>query len=360
MGKTTTAAAIGLHAARLGRRVLVCTIDPAPRLMDALAMPNLGAEPQAVPIEVADRLGIRAPGSLSAARLDTERAFHRLVDAEVPDAARRARIFGNSIYRQITTNLTGAAEHAATLALHELARHPGHDLLVLDTPPTSNALDFLEAPRRLADAIESPLLRWLTRTPKERGLFSAGGWGGTLVMRRLAKIAGSQFLDDVADFLGDFRTVLAGFLARAQAVDAMLRASDVGVLLVLAPERPAVDEAREFLQRLRAAGLPPRALIANRTAPEPGVTEPAMLLRALQHQGSLAGVDPDRLSRAALTMADVAQDMSALAVGQNAELARLVADAPDVPLFRVPLLPQSAGSLPALLAIADHLARRLG
>jgi anion-transporting ArsA/GET3 family ATPase len=360
VGKTTTAAAVGLCAARLGRRVLVSTIDPAPRLMDALHMPNLGPDPQPVPSDVAARIGIRAPGSLAAARLDTARAFERLVAAEVPEAERRQRIFANSIYRQITTNLTGAIEHAATLAIHELSQHPDHDLLVLDTPPTSNALDFIEAPRRLAEAIDSPLLRWLTRPRHERrSVLSAASWGGALVMKRLAKIAGSQFLDDVAEFLGDFRTVLAGFLARSRAVDSLLRAPGVAVLLVLAPEHAAVAEALEFLERLRTSGLPPRLLVANRTSPEPGMIDASGVRAALTRAPLAAALPTDTLDRAAAAMGALAHELAGLAAAQNVELGRLTARAPDVPLVRLPLVPDPAGSLSALETSADNLARRL-
>src|SRR6185369_9129385 len=149
---------------------LVTTIDPAPRLADALGV-SLVAEPAEVPAGVAEALGV-APGKLHVARLDTERAFAKLVEEQVTEAEMRRRIFENPIYRQITTTLTGSQEYAATLALYDLVRGNQFDLIVLDTPPTANALDFLEAPHRLAEAIASPALQWFARPSGDEGRFS--------------------------------------------------------------------------------------------------------------------------------------------------------------------------------------------
>src|SRR4051812_45794255 len=156
VGKTTTAAALGILAARLGRKTLVSTIDPAPRLADALGLGTLSADPRPLPEETSRALGIDGPGALFAARLDTARAFRNLVEDQVKEPEMRERIFANPIYRQITSTLTGSQEYAATLALHEVERRGEYDLIVLDTPPTAHALDFLEAPKRIAGAISSP------------------------------------------------------------------------------------------------------------------------------------------------------------------------------------------------------------
>src|SRR3954451_21964210 len=279
VGKTTTAAALGVLAARLGRRTLVTTIDPAPRLADALGVADLADAPRALPEATARTLGIdpQGPGQLCAARLDTARAFRRLVEDQVSDAEMRGRIFANPIYRQITSTLTGSQEYAATLALHELAQSSEYDLIVLDTPPTAHALDFLDAPRRIANAISSPALQWFARPPASSNLLS---WqrlraGPALVVRRLGKFVGSRFLDDLGAFLLDFRDVLSGFLERAQAVETLLRRSDVGFLLVLSPDVPAVSEALFFSSRLRAARIPLCGFIANRVLTPPGLIEEA-------------------------------------------------------------------------------------
>src|SRR5260370_3731347 len=169
VGKTRTAAALGALQARQGRRTLVATIDPAPRLADALGVGTLSGEPRPVGAEACRMLGIAEEGLLWAVRLDTQRAFAALVEEQVTDEAMRKRIFANTIYRQITTTLSGSQEYAATLALYDLARRKQFDLIVLDTPPTANALESLEAPRRTAEAVASPALQGSARPPERSG-----------------------------------------------------------------------------------------------------------------------------------------------------------------------------------------------
>src|SRR4051794_5532722 len=329
VGKTTTAAALGVLAARLGRRTLVSTIDPAPRLADALGLGNLSAEPRALPDETAHALGIADPSTLHAARLDTARAFRRLVEDQVQEPEMRERIFANPIYRQITSTLTGSQEYAATLALHELERSGNYDLIVLDTPPTAHALDFLEAPRRIANAISSPALQWFARPPASSNLLS---WqrlraGPALVVRRLGKFVGSRFLDDLGAFLLDFRDVLSGFLERAQAVETLLRRSDVGFLLVLSPDVPAVSEALYFSSRLRAARIPLCGFIANRVLPPPGAIDEAALRGKLVR---LPGLPPAIVNVAAHELAQVSAYLERLAQARRREIERLAHDAPGI------------------------------
>lgn len=358
VGKTTTAAALGAMAARMGRSTLVCTIDPAPRLADALEMGTLESEPRPVPPETARALGVSGDGLLSAVRLDTRQAFGRLVEEQVVDPAMRRRIFDNEIYRQITTTLTGSQEYAATLALYDLATQGRWDLIVLDTPPTANALDFLEAPHRIAEAVASPAIRWFSRPPDRGGRFSLRhlGFGGAAVMHKLAKFVGSQFLDDVAAFFVDFHAVLDGFLARANAIEQLLRSPDTGFLLVLAPELPAVNEALFFHERLRAAGIPLGAFIANRVHERPGLVDADQLQSSLERQAVLHGCTSRDVHIAAERLARMALEYSRLCDSERRELQRLVASAPGVLLTSVPLLEQDVDSLAALRVIGEHLA----
>jgi anion-transporting ArsA/GET3 family ATPase len=381
VGKTTTAAAVGIIAARLGRRTLVTTIDPAPRLADALGVAALGDAPRSLPEATARALGIDTdgPGRLYAARLDTARAFRRLVEDQVADPEMRGRIFANPIYRQITSTLTGSQEYAATLALDELARASEYDLIVLDTPPTAHALDFLEAPRRIGEAIKSPAVQWFARPPPTSGRFS---WqrlkaGPAVALRRMGKLVGSRFLDDLGAFLLDFRDVLDGFLARAQAVEALLRRSETGFLLVLSPEVPAVNEALYFSARLRSAGVPLCGFIANRlltpgadgsplaaafpagkdfVATSPAPPTSSELLRRLGNQPALAGLGPETIEQAARGLARVSDYVYRLAQSQQRELARLAHDAPGIDITPVPLLGHGVSNLDSLRSVADHLA----
>jgi anion-transporting ArsA/GET3 family ATPase len=361
VGKTTTAAALGAMAARLGRKTLVCTIDPAPRLADALGTGGLGPEPSLVPAEACRVLGIPAegPGRLWAVRLDTARAFARLVEEQVSDPEMRRRIFDNPIYRQITTTLTGSQEYAATLALYELARAGAYDLIVLDTPPTANALDFLDAPKRLAAAVSSPALSWFARpvegTTGRLLSFRRLRAGGALVLRRMAKLVGNRFLEDVAAFLTDFQAVLGGFLERAKAVDALLRGSETAFLLVLAPAVAAVDEALFFHGRLREAGVPLAAFIANRVQPAPGLTETAALSAALRAAPAFADLSDDAIGEAVARLGPIARTAAALHAAERREITRLGARAPGTAIREVPLLDHDVDNLAELRVVGEAL-----
>jgi anion-transporting ArsA/GET3 family ATPase len=365
VGKTTTSAAVGALAARQGRRTLVCTIDPAPRLADALGIGGLGPDPRPVPAAACRALGIDAGAGdrFFAVRLDTERTFARLVDEQVADSAMKRRIFDNTIYRQITTTLTGSAEYAAMLALHGFATGGQFDLVVLDTPPTANALDFLDAPRRLAAAVSSPAIRWFARPAEDetgtKGLkrFSLQRLrsGSALVLRRMAKLVGNRFLEDVSAFLVDFQAVLGGFLSRAQAIERLLRDADAAFLLVLVPEVAAVDEALFLHARLAEAKIPMGGFIANRVQPSPGLTEAAAIVAALRAQPAFAGLPDDTIAEAAERLAPVSKAFGALFASERRELARLMARAPGVAVTEIPLLDHDVDNLAELRVVGDHL-----
>jgi anion-transporting ArsA/GET3 family ATPase len=360
VGKTTIAAALAALAARRGKRTLVCTIDPAPRLADALGTGGLGSDPKPLPPDAWRALGVDAgaSGQLQAVRIDTEATFKRLVLESVADPDMQRRIFDNTIYRQITTMLTGSQEFAATLALHDFVASGKYDLVVLDTPPTANALDFLEAPARIAAAVSSPALTWFARPPRgaKRFSFQRLRSGGALLVRRMAKLVGSRFLDDAGAFLVDFQEVLTGFLARAQAVDKLLRGPGVGFLLVLVPEVAAIDEALYFHERLRTAGIGLAGFVANRIHLPPGLDETTALAAALRADPAAAALPAAILDDAAARLAPVARAFALLAASERRELARLGARAPGVPITEVPLLDHDVDNLAELRAVGDHLA----
>jgi anion-transporting ArsA/GET3 family ATPase len=359
VGKTTIAAAVAALSARRGKRTLVCTIDPAPRLADALGTGGLGPEPKALPPEAGRALGVEGGGQLHAVRIDTEATFERLVRESVEDLEMRRRIFNNIIYRQITTMLTGSQEFAATLALHDFVASGRFDLVVLDTPPTANALDFLEAPNRIAAAVSSPALSWFARPPQgtKRFSFQRLRSGGALLVRRIAKMVGNRFLDDAGAFLVDFQQVLNAFLVRAKAVDALLRGPDVGFLLVLVPEVAAIDEGLFFHERLRAAGIGLRGFVANRVHAAPGLDETAAIASALRAEPGAAGLPAATIDDAAARLAPVARAFGALAASERRELGRLAERAPGVPITEVPLLDHDVDNLSELRVVGDHLFR---
>jgi anion-transporting ArsA/GET3 family ATPase len=357
VGKTTTAAALGVIAARSGLRTLVCTIDPAPRLADALGVSQLGPTPTAIAADIAEPLGIAAPDLLHAMRVDPGTAFAHLVDEQVADPELRSHIFGNPLYRHVTTDLTGSQEYAATLALFELRRDGRYDLIVLDTPPTANALEFLETPERLAAAIASPAVQWFARSDPRARRFSLKrlGVGGATIIRRAGKLMGSQFLDDLGAFLLDIREVLGGFLARAREIEAVLKQPDVGFVLVLTPDSAAVNEALFFARRLRAARSPLCCFIANRTLP---ATAPCTNERLRGHLASLPALHelpPEELDLAASHLAKLATFLDRIARAQRQEIDRLSRESPGIDITTVPLLPHDVSNIESLRAIADHL-----
>jgi anion-transporting ArsA/GET3 family ATPase len=357
VGKTTTAAALGVISARAGLRTLVCTIDPAPRLADALGLPNLGPKPTAIAAETAAALGIPSQELLYAMRVDATTAFATLVNEQVPDPELRNHIFSNSLYRHVTTNLTGSHEYAATLALFELRRDGAYDLIVLDTPPTANALEFLETPQRLAEAIASPAVQWFARPDPKTSRFSLKrlGVGGASIIRRAGKLMGSQFLDDLGAFLLDIRQVLGGFLVRAREIESVLKRPDVGFVLVMTPETAAVNEALYFARRLRETGSPLCCYIANRTLTDPGPTSVEAIARDLSSMPGLRDTTPAALSEAASKITHLAEYLGKIASAQKRELERLARESPGVEITTVPLLPHDVSSIDSLRAIADRL-----
>lgn len=348
-GKTTTAAALAVAAARAGRRTLAATIDPAPRLADALGLPALDETPRALDGETARRLGLAEAAELRVFRVDTEATFRAFVNRHVSDPARRARILGNDIYRQITTTLTGAHEYAALMTLVDTAARSDFDTLVLDTPPAEHTLDFLAAPERLRQAIEGPIVRWLAGDGLPwRGLRA----GGAMLLRRLGSLVGSRFLDDLAGFLVDFRDVLAALAQAARQAETILRRPDVGFVVVVPPESAAVAQAQAVTARLVAAGLAPSAFVATRMVPSPGARSPEDAAHTLC---AAAAIGPDEAAATERAAIAVLRQGRAWSAAQGRVLARLRAQAPAVPLVAVPLLAEDIGSPDALRQVVEQV-----
>jgi anion-transporting ArsA/GET3 family ATPase len=253
--------------------------------------------------------------------------------------------------------LTGSQEFAATLALHDFVAGGQFDLVVLDTPPTANALDFLEAPGRIAAAVSSPALTWFARPPQgaRRFSFQRLRSGGALLVRRIAKMVGSRFLDDAGAFLVDFQQVLTAFLARAKAVDQLLRGPGVGFLLVLVPEVAAIDESLYFHERLRAAGIGLGGFVANRVHAPPGLEDPGAIASALRADAGAAALPAATIEEAAARLAPAARAFAALAASERRELARLGQQARGVAITEVPLLDHDVDNLSELRVVGDHL-----
>jgi len=257
VGKTTTAAALALAAARRGKRTLVLTIDPARRLANSLGLASLGHQVQEVDPALVRRGAESDRGTLHAMMLDQKQAFDEMVKSHAKDPAAVQRILANPVYAQVSGSLAGAQEYAAMTKLHDFDRTGAWDLIVVDTPPTAHALDFLDAPRKLTEAIDSPAIEWFRKLQGEGGSrWSFVGKTGAFVLKRLAKFVGSKFIDDIGVFFTEFNDILGGFRARAEETFGLLRQPRVGFLLVASPEPMAVGEALAFHARLAAAGMP--------------------------------------------------------------------------------------------------------
>ena len=271
VGKTTMAAALALHAAREGRRVLACTIDPSRRLATSLGLAQLSGKPRAIDLT---RLahGAAGAGTLHAMILDVQSTFDALVARYAPDAAARQRILGNRFYRHVSAALAGSHEYMAMEKLLELAADARYDLVVLDTPPTRHALDFLEAPDRLLSFLDASVLRWFLRPYFAAGRLTlkVASRTGALLAQLADRVLGLQFLADLSEFFLAFESLYAGFKERAARVHALLRETSSGFLLVAGPTPLALEEALYFHERLTEKGMPFVAFVVNRVHGDPG------------------------------------------------------------------------------------------
>jgi anion-transporting ArsA/GET3 family ATPase len=264
VGKTTTAAAIGVAAAtHLGGKVLVLTVDPAKRLASALGLERFGNVETQVPPEAFAEAGVQVQGELWAAMLDTKQSWDDLVRLHAPDAATRDAILANPLYQNITGKFVQSHDYVAMERLYEIHTSGRYDLIVVDTPPTRNAIDFLDAPDRMADFFSSRLLRWLI-TPYRSRLVSFASKPFYSVADR---ILGTQFLEDIAEFFMLFQTMYDGFVERARAVTTLLGGPQTTFLVVSTLEVAPAREAEFFLQLLTERGYHVGGLILNKVLP---------------------------------------------------------------------------------------------
>ena len=358
VGKTTTAATLALHAAKRGKRVIVCTIDPAKRLANALGLPELDHQERRVPD---DKLGAApAPGGeLWAMMLDQKRAFDEVVSRHAKDPAALERILSNRIYQQISGSLTGSLEYAAMAKLQTLEREGRWDLIVLDTPPTDNALDFLDAPKKLTDAIDSPAIQWFVKPYMAAGRLSLKllGMGSAFVLKRLARFVGSQFLEDIAQFLAQFNEVLGGFKQRAQEVFDLLRTDRVAFVVVTAPDPLTIDEAMFFYDRLAGSQMPMGAFVINRVHPSLGPAPAAdEVVTRLALRPELSSLSPEELARASRALRENAEQFETLARVDAAQIERLRKKCGEGhPYVVVPFLDSDVYDTSGLVAIESCL-----
>lgn len=259
VGKTTTAAAMGLWGAMQGRKVMVLTIDPARRLANSLGLSRFGNEEARIDLSSLAPLQGQNKGELWAMMLDSQRTFDDLVARFAPDPVLRDRILQNHVYRHMSETFAGSQDYMATEKLFDVAMSGRYDMVVLDTPPVKNALDFLESPGRLVNFLDERVLKWFLTGGSSRFMFSTSN----IVMKLLGHIFGREFLDDLALFFNEFQVLLEGFRERHQHVLELLHGPETSFVTVCAPTEPSVEVATFFQDEFRARGLPRAGVVVN-------------------------------------------------------------------------------------------------
>ncbi|GGL33903.1 ArsA family ATPase [Nocardia jinanensis] len=339
VGKTTTAAAIALRAAEQGRKVVVLTIDPARRLAQSLGVADLDNSPQRV------ELGPEAKGELHAMMLNMRRTFDEMVlEHTAPDKAEQ--IFANPFYQAVASSFGGTQEYMAMEKLGQLAGHREWDLIVVDTPPSRNALDFLDAPKRLGNFLNGRMIRVIMAPGRGVGRFVTGAM--SLAVRGVSTIVGGQMLKDASNFLQSLESLFGGFQERANRTFAMLAKPGTHFLVVAAPEPDALREASFFVDRLSTEQMPLAGLVLNRTHPVLCSLPSDHALTAADRLG-----DSDPLSAGVLRVH--AQRVSTARREQHL-LHRFTGAHPRVPIVSVTALPFDITDLVALRAVGAQLA----
>ncbi|GAA3891490.1 ArsA family ATPase [Saccharothrix violaceirubra] len=341
VGKTTTAAALAVRAAGRGRRTVVLTIDPARRLAQSLGLGELDNNPRRV-------AGV--DGELHAMMLDMRRTFDDMV-LQHAGRERAEQILANPFYQTISTSFSGTQEYMAMEKLGQLVARDEWDLIIVDTPPSRSALDFLDAPQRLSTVLDGKLIRMLSAPARAggRGIRKIVGAGFGLFTKAVSTIVGGQLLNDASTFVQAFDSMFGGFRQRAQATYELLRSPGTGFLVVAAAEPDALREAGYFVERLVTEGMPVTGLVANRTHP---------VLAPLPAAGALAAAE--RLERTgdaplAAAVLRVHADRVAVADRERRLLARFTRAHPGVPLVGVPALPADVHDLDGLHEIGHRL-----
>lgn len=329
VGKTTVSASLALEAALAGRRACVVTIDPARRLANALGVDTLANEPV--------RLQGDWPGELWAVVLDPKGTFDDLVRRHAADDQQAEAILGNRIYRNLTGALSGTQEYMAMEKLHQLTTSGAYDLVVVDTPPTRNAMDFLEAPRRLTRFLGHRLFQLLLMPT--RAYLKAVSVASQALLRTIAKVAGSDVVEDAVAFFHAFEGMEEGFRLRAEEMQEVLAASTTAFVVVTAPRTDAVTEAAWFAERLAESGYRVDALVVNRVQPR------------FPYEGAL----PEPADGPLRPLLDNLRELEERRRLDEAALAPLTGQLPGVPTVLVPVLEGDVHDLDGLRSVVAAL-----
>jgi anion-transporting ArsA/GET3 family ATPase len=360
VGKTTTAAAVAaMVAVKQGGKVLVLTVDPAKRLANALGLEGFGNVEKQVPLSAFEGAGVSPRGEMWAAMLDTKQSWDNLVNRHAPDAATAAKILSNPLYQNISGRFVQSHDYIAMERLYELHGEGNYDLIVVDTPPTRNALDFLEAPERMADFFSSRFLRLLTAPARSRLVNFA-----TKPFYQVAdRILGSQFLEDISEFFILFQTMYDGFVERARAVERLLHDRRTTFVVVSTLEPAPAHEAEFFIESLESMRFHLGALVLNKVLPtyllDPVACAAADDLgkRAGDVAAALAPTlglgEPAQVARVLTEIADSFQRFHVVAQREAEERAEMAA-VPEV-VASVPYFDSDIHDLAGLLRLGESL-----
>lgn len=341
VGKTSVSAALGMLSAAAGHRTLVLTIDPARRLAGALGLSGIGRE--AVDVTPALRAAglVSGGGSMHAMMLDVQNTFDRLVERYAGDAEARSRILENRLYRNLSTRLSGSQEYASMQRLHEIATEESWDRIILDTPPSTHAIDFLTAPERLSEFFDSRVVQLFS------GLGGRVGWsvlkrGKDMFFGALEKLTGAGVLQEISEFFRIAEAILEPYRHGAGRAEAMLRDSQTRFLVVTGPAPHQIDEAARFRSKLSELGIVLGGMVVNRRLPS----------RVAEEQAWPSPADvADPLLRDVLSWTGRMEEM---ARAQGADVARLSVDA-RLPLVAVPVFDDDVHSIEGLARLASAI-----
>ncbi len=340
VGKTTTAAAIAMGMAERGLKVVVVTIDPAKRLADSLGLEDLGNEPRLVdPARFSDH-GVEIRGELWAMMLDAKRTFDELIEALAPDRATVDDVLGNRIYQQLSSAVAGSQEFTAIAKLYELDQEGDYDLLVLDTPPSRNALDFLDAPNRLAGFFQGRAIKMFLRPAGIGGRLLGRGTG--VVFGLMERLTGIDLLHDLSVFFRALGGMIDGFTERARRVGALLEDPATTFLIVTAPRHDPVEEAIFFHRKLADADMPFGGLVVNR-------------LHQAQDGALSAAVATELGESLAGRVTTAAHELAALAERDAANVEHLRSRLGDPPTIVVPELDGDVHDVEGLALVRGYL-----
>ena len=351
VGKTTTAATIGLWAAKRGRKVLVLTIDPARRLANSLGLSEFGNAETRISL---DEVDVADGGELWAMMLDTRTTFDQLIRNTAPDEATAKRILANPIYVTMSDTFAGSQEYMAAEKLHDVVLGGAYDLVVLDTPPVKNALDFFEAPGRLSRFMDPRVIDWFLQPPSQ-GLFSTVVHGtSTVVWKLLGYVFGREFLGDLAEFFQLFKDMVEGFRQRHEKVLQLFRSDRTRFLTVCAPTEPSIEVAGFFAEELKKQDYPRAGLVVNQVhVSVAGALEAGVLLGEAARE--LASDLEPRTAASLVARLGAAHGRLRQQAGTEAALLDRVRPLAGGALVEVPRLEHEVHDLDGLLAVAGHL-----